>query len=162
MPGRSGRRASQVRPATAGPESTGLSALTAEASSRQAVPVSAQVTGREGIGLVEAARLPPAEVLTRLGSSVDGLSADEARRRLAEYGPNAIRSHGVRPLSILWRQLRNPLLILLAAATITSLVVGERTDAIIILAIVVLSVGLGFFNEYRSERVVEALHSSIR
>ena len=63
---------------------------------------------------------------------------------------------------MLGRQLRNPLLILLAAATITSLIVGERTDAIIILAIVGLSVGLGFFNEYRSERVVEALHASIR
>ena len=39
---------------------------------------------------------------------------------------------------------------------------GEHTDAVIILAIVALSVGLGFFNEYRSERVVEALHASIR
>jgi P-type Mg2+ transporter len=49
----------------------------------------------------------------------------------------------------------------IAAPMIVSLIVGERTDAVIILAIVALSVGLGFFNEYRSERVVEALHASI-
>jgi Mg2+-importing ATPase len=117
---------------------------------------------REGIALIEAARLPPSDVVARLQSSDAGLGVAEAARRLQVYGPNAIRSHGVSPLSILWRQLRNPLLILLAAATITALIVGERTDALIILAIVALSVGLGFFNEYRSERVVEALHASIR
>jgi Mg2+-importing ATPase len=115
-----------------------------------------------GIGLIEAARMPPAEVLGRLGSIESGLSSQEATLRLERFGPNAIRTHGARPLAILGRQLRNPLLILLAGATLISLLVGERTDAIIILAIVGLSVGLGFFNEYRSERVVEALHASIR
>jgi P-type Mg2+ transporter len=114
-----------------------------------------------GIELIEAARLTPAEVVTRLASADSGLLAREAAARLRYFGPNAIRSHGAQPLAVLGRQLRNPLLILLAAATITSLIVGERTDAIIILAIVGLSVGLGFFNEYRSERVVEALHASI-
>jgi Mg2+-importing ATPase len=114
------------------------------------------------VGLVEAARLPAEEVVSRLKSATSGLAAQEAAVRLRLFGPNAIRSHGARPLAILGRQLRNPLLILLAAATITSLIVGQRTDAIIILAIVALSVGLGFFNEYRSERVVESLHASIR
>ncbi len=115
-----------------------------------------------GLGLIEAARLPASDVVARLQSSEAGLQVAEAARRLDVYGPNAIRSHGASAWSVLWRQLRNPLLILLAAATITSLIVGERTDALIILAIVALSVGLGFFNEYRSERVVEALHASIR
>ena len=114
-----------------------------------------------GVELIEAARLDPAEVVTRLASASSGLTAQEAANRLRYFGPNAIRSHGAQPLAVLGRQLRNPLLILLAAATIVSLIVGERTDAVIILAIVALSVGLGFFNEYRSERVVEALHASI-
>jgi P-type Mg2+ transporter len=114
-----------------------------------------------GVELIEAARLDPAEVVTRLASASSGLTAQEAANRLRHFGPNAIRSHGAQPLAVLGRQLRNPLLILLAAATITSLIVGQRTDAIIILSIVGLSVGLGFFNEYRSERVVEALHASI-
>jgi len=115
-----------------------------------------------GIDLMEAARSSPAEVVARLNSAESGLTAQEAASRLGVFGPNAIRSHGARPLAILARQLRNPLLILLAAATLVSLIVGERTNAIIILAIVALSVGLGFFNEYRSERVVEALHANIR
>jgi len=110
----------------------------------------------------EAAALPIQEVLSRLGSSAQGLTSAEASRRLIAFGHNAIRTHDVRTLAILARQLRNPLLILLAAATLVSFAVGERTDAILILAIVGLSVGLGFFNEYRSERVIEALHSSIR
>ncbi|MGZ4202330.1 MAG: magnesium-translocating P-type ATPase [Thermoleophilaceae bacterium] len=97
-----------------------------------------------------------------LGTSERGLSAEEARRRLAEVGENALLSHGARPLTVLLRQLRNPLLILLVAAALTSLFVGEGTDAVIILLIVVLSVGLGFFNEYRSELAVEALHSRLR
>ena len=115
-----------------------------------------------GLDLIAAARMTAVEVVGVLGSSEAGLASAEAKSRLARFGPNAIRSHGARPLSVLGRQVRNPLLILLAAATVISLVVGQRTDAIIILAIVGLSVGLGFFNEYRSERVVEALHASIR
>lgn len=115
-----------------------------------------------GIELLEAGRLPAAEVVARLRSADTGLAAAEAADRLRQFGHNAIRSHGAQPVAVLVRQLRNPLLILLAAATLVSLVVGQRTDAVIILAIVGLSVGLGFFNEYRSERVVEALHAGIR
>jgi len=112
--------------------------------------------------LVEAARAPAGDVLGRLEAQPGGLTAEEHDRRLAVYGPNAIRSHGATPLLILWRQLRNPLLFLLAGATVVAFLTGEHTDAVIILGIVALSVGLGFFNEYRSEKVVEALHNSIR
>ena len=118
--------------------------------------------GGPDLELIEAARLRPVEVIERLASSDVGLSEVEAVRRLGVYGPNAIRSHGVRALAILWSQLRNPLLMLLAATTLVALYTGEITDAVIILGIVALSVGLGFFNEYRSARVVEALHDSIR
>jgi Mg2+-importing ATPase len=130
--------------------------------SRVITPVADAQPSLAGVDLIGAARLNQAEMLAASGSSEAGLTEVEARLRLARFGPNAIRSHGARPLAVLVRQLRNPLLILLAGATIVSLIVGERTDAIIILAIVGLSVGLGFFNEYRSERVVEALHASIR
>ena len=59
-------------------------------------------------------------------------------------------------------QLRNPFLLLLLAAAVASAFFGERTDALIIFLIIGLSVGLGFVNEYRSERAVEALHSQLR
>ena len=112
--------------------------------------------------LAESATLPAGEVLARLESTAEGLSADRARERLALIGPNALRSHGARPLEVLVRQLRNPLLVLLVAASLTSFAVGEQTSALIILMIICLSVGLGFFNEYRSELAVEALHSQLR
>ena len=127
-------------------------------------PHAAGLSAQAGVdlSLIEAAGLGAQDVLARLAAAPDGLAAAEHDRRLAVYGPNAIRSHGATPLLILWRQLRNPLLLLLAAATVVSFLTGEHTDALIILGIVALSVGLGFFNEYRSEQVVEALHNSIR
>ena len=100
--------------------------------------------------------------LHRLGSSRAGLTNEDARRRLRDMGPNAVTQHGVQALAVLLRQLRNPLLILLGVATATAFAVGERTDALIILVIVSISVGLGFINEYRSERAVAELHGRIR
>lgn len=112
--------------------------------------------------LRSAATMGVGEVLASLESSSEGLSNEEAARRLEQAGPNALRSHGARALTIFFRQLRNPLLILLVTAAVVSAFVGETTDAIIILAIIGMSVGLGFFNEYRSARAVEQLHSQIR
>jgi Mg2+-importing ATPase len=114
------------------------------------------------LDLAAAAGLSPEEALARLDSQVEGLTEEEARRRLQVVGPNALRSHGARPLAVLLRQLRNPLLLLLLAAALVSVFVGEGTDAAIIFCISALSIGLGFFNEYRSERAVEALHSQLR
>ena len=112
--------------------------------------------------LDNAARLAPGDVLGALGTTANGLSSDEAHRRLVQYGPNALRSHGARSWAVLVRQVRNPLLLLLLAAAAVSGATGDPTDALIIAVIVGLSVGLGFFNEYRSEKAVEALHSQIR
>jgi Mg2+-importing ATPase len=125
-------------------------------------PGSASDTRWNTLDLKEAARLDAVAVLERLDSSNRGIPWEEAAGRLAEAGPNAIRSHGVRALSVAVRQLKNPLLPLLVVAATTSYFVGERANAVIILIMVALSVGLGFFNEYRSERAVEALHQTIR
>ena len=112
--------------------------------------------------LKDAATLEVSAVLEQVGSSRDGLSSQEAADRLRRSGPNALQSHGARPLAVLARQLRNPLLILLTGTAVVSGFVGETTDAIIIMVIIGMSVGLGFFNEYRSERAVEELHSQLR
>lgn len=70
-------------------------------------------------------------------------------------------SHRARPLTVLWHQLRSPLLGLLVVAAAASFVVGERSDAVIIGIIVAVSVGLGFVNEFRAEKAAEALHDQI-
>ncbi|MGA2286620.1 MAG: HAD-IC family P-type ATPase, partial [Dehalococcoidia bacterium] len=97
-----------------------------------------------------------------MGTSEAGLASAEANIRLGQVGPNAIRSHGANVLDVLFRQVKSPLLILLVVAAAVSLFVGERTDALIIFSIMALSVGLGFFNEFRAARAVEALHSRVR
>jgi P-type Mg2+ transporter len=94
-------------------------------------------------------------------SAADGLSDSEAGIRLDRYGLNAVSSHRARLFPVLWHQLRSPLLGLLLSAALASYFVGERSDAVIIGAIVFLSVGLGFVNEYRAEKAAEALHSQI-
>jgi len=120
-----------------------------------------QATADAAGGVAVAGARPDHRVLRGLGVSADGLSVDEARRRLVQLGPNTVSTHRARFLPVLWHQLRSPLLGLLVVAAIASYFVGERSDAVIIAIIVAVSVGLGFVNEYRAEKAAEALHSQI-
>ena len=95
-------------------------------------------------------------------TAATGLDDREAQTRLALAGRNALRQGTAAWPGILARQFNNPLLLLLGATAAASLGFGEHTDALIILAIVVLSVGLGFINEYRSERAIADLHAQVR
>jgi len=111
--------------------------------------------------LASASRQPVAGVLEQFATTETGLSATDAATRLREGGPNVLASHRVTAFGVLARQLRNPLLILLLTAAAVSAATGDTTDGGIIAAIVALSVGLGFINEYRSEVAVAALHANI-
>jgi P-type Mg2+ transporter len=113
------------------------------------------------IELVDAASQPVVQVFGVLGSTIAGLTSDECAQRLGTFGHNVLAEHRVTIAGVLMRQLRNPLLILLAGAAIVSGATGDPTDAIIIGLILALSVGLGFSNEYRSELAALALHSTI-
>jgi Mg2+-importing ATPase len=112
--------------------------------------------------LADAAGLGGDEVLSRLGSGPGGLSSAEAAERLRQFGPNALATHRVRPAAVLFRQLRNPVLVLLLGAALVSALTGGGTNALIITVIVALSVGLGFVNEYRAETAMAALRAQIR
>ncbi len=130
--------------------------------SEVASPASPASSQRSVLDLATAARHPVSAVLQELGSTQTGLTSEEAAGRLASVGRNVLASHKVTALGVLGRQLRNPLLILLLAAAAVSAATGDPTDGAIIAAIVGLSVGLGFVNEYRSELAVAALHAGIR
>jgi Mg2+-importing ATPase len=114
------------------------------------------------LDLADAAGLSPDEVLARLSSGPDGLSSDDVAERLRQFGPNALGTHRVRATAVLFRQIRNPILVLLLGAALVSGLTGGGTNAVIIAVIVALSVGLGFFNEYRAEVAMASLRAQIR
>jgi len=97
-------------------------------------------------------------VLAALNASRDGLSSAVAAQRLARSGPNEVaRDSRRRPVEIILAQFSNRLVILLMIAAAISLVLGERVEAAVILAIVVVNAGLGFIQEYRAERALRQL-----
>ena len=75
---------------------------------------------------------------------------------------NSLRTHRVSAWAVLRRQLNNAVLALLALTAVVSVFLGDRTQALIIGIILVVSVGLGFVNEYRAEQASAALHSRVR
>jgi Ca2+-transporting ATPase len=103
--------------------------------------------------------LDAAETLEALASDTrHGLSDDEVARRLAAYGPNELKKEErVSPGTIFLGQFKNILIIILLIATVLSAVVGEIFDAALIFAIVVFCALLGFFQEYRAGKAIEAL-----
>jgi len=118
------------------------------------------VTGAPAIR--ETATASVADSLGSLHSSPAGLTSDEARARAAKRGENAVLRAGGGPLRVFLSQLASPLVLLLAGTAVVSLVLGQSTDAIIILVIVGMSVGFGFFNEFRSLQLVADLDRRLR
>ena len=96
--------------------------------------------------------------LAELKSGAVGLSSAEALRRLEEYGPNELQAaRRVSPWSLLLDQFKNVLIIILLAATALSAFMGDTIEAIVIGVIVLFAVGLGFIQEFRAERAIDAL-----
>jgi Mg2+-importing ATPase len=98
------------------------------------------------------------DLSTSLGSSANGLSAARAAERLAVVGPNSVEdAQRLGSLALLWRQVGSPLVLILIFAAAVSLSLSQWVDAGIILAIVVGSSLLGFYQEYRASAAVEEL-----
>ena len=103
--------------------------------------------------------LEPDETAAALGTSLDaGLSEQDAARRLAEVGPNELEAaRAVHPWRLLLEQLRNVLILILLVAVGLSAALGHATEAIVITVIVLFAVLLGFVQEYKAERAIDAL-----
>ncbi|MGO4103691.1 magnesium-translocating P-type ATPase [Leifsonia sp. YAF41] len=117
----------------------------------------AQIQG----SIAAAARQPVEQVVHQLESGEGGLSQAVAAERLSTFGPNAVRTHKAKALSVLGRQLKSPILILLIITAGLSLFLGDVANSIVIGVILIASIGLGFVNEFRAERAAEALHSRV-
>ena len=102
------------------------------------------------------------EVLASLNSGQKGLDFEEASQRLAENGPNQLESPTKpSPLKIFLSKFKDYMVLVLIFAALISYVAGETTNAYVILGIVVLVAIIGFFQEYKAERAMEALRETL-
>ena len=98
------------------------------------------------------------DTLSALKSGRDGLAPAEARKRLGRYGANELaEKKGISPWSLFLQQFKSFLIIILLIAVALSAILGEVADAVIIGIIILFASGLGFVQEYRAERAMEAL-----
>ena len=98
------------------------------------------------------------DIFDQLQSQPVGLTQAEASNRLEQYGPNELQAaQQISPWRILLEQFKNVLILILLAATVISLFLGHGIESIVIAIIVLFAVVLGFLQEYRAERAIEAL-----
>jgi Ca2+-transporting ATPase len=92
-----------------------------------------------------------------------GLTTAEVLERRRQAGPNVLpRARTATAGSILLGQFKNPLVYIILGAALVSLVLGEASDFLVIMAVVVLDVALGFFQEYRAQRTYQALKGLLK
>jgi len=98
-------------------------------------------------------------VLKQLNVNINqGLSNNEVKLRLKKYGYNELKKEDkISPFTIFINQFKNTLIIILLVAIVLSALIGELIDAAIIMIIVIFCAILGFIQEYRAERAMEAL-----
>jgi len=98
------------------------------------------------------------EIAELLKSTPSGISNSIALKRLSEYGKNEIEDKRKKTiLQMVLHQLTDFLILVLIVVAIVSGILGDLTDTIIILAIIVINAAVGFIQEYRSEKAMEAL-----
>ena len=102
--------------------------------------------------------MSPEQVLALLETSADGLSTEEARRRAERFGPNQLQEVKKQsPILLFLSGFRSPLIYILLVAAILSFASSHYIDGFVILAVVMLNAVIGFLQEYKAERALEAL-----
>ncbi|RJQ21458.1 MAG: ATPase, partial [Nitrospiraceae bacterium] len=98
------------------------------------------------------------DVIDELRSSLQGISSGEAVNRLVEYGPNELKEkRGKTPVMMFLDQFKDFMILVLIAAAIIAGTIGEPSDTIAIVIIVMLNAVIGFVQEYRAEKAIAAL-----
>ena len=102
-------------------------------------------------------------MVRELNSDTNGLTADDVRERQAKWGPNLLKpKRRANTLLLLLRQFISPLVLILIAASVMSFFLGDRTNSLIILAIVLVSGLLGFWQEKGANDAVEKLLAIVK
>ena len=106
--------------------------------------------------------LPLSEISKLLKTNSSGLDSVIASERLIAYGKNSIEDKKKKTIfQMLLHQLTDFMIVVLIVVAIVSGILGEVIDALIILAIIILNATVGFFQEYRSEKIMEALKNMV-
>jgi len=107
--------------------------------------------------------IPPKELMQRLQTVAQGLTAEDAQQRLTIYGFNRLKpKKRTDSLTILFAQFKSPIILILILAAILSFALHDQTDAIIILTIVMLSGLLGFWQESGAVNAVAKLLAMVQ
>ena len=109
----------------------------------------------------DAASLSLDALQTHLDATLDGLSTDEAHKRLAHFGPNELAEKRANPLVKLLASFWGPIPWMIEIAAILSLVVRHWPDFGIILALLVVNALVGFWEEYQADTTIAALKSKL-
>jgi magnesium-transporting ATPase (P-type) len=105
---------------------------------------------------------PAAEVRARLKTGPGGLSSEEAARRRQSHGPNELPAPpGPRPIRRFLAQFNNPLIYFLLAAAVAAALIGHHVDAVVIVAVVVINAIVGFIQEGKAEKALNAIRKMI-
>ncbi|HLE74502.1 MAG TPA: magnesium-translocating P-type ATPase [Candidatus Bathyarchaeia archaeon] len=130
--------------------------ISEKAAERKSILVQPALSAEELLGL------PIDEILTRLETSLNGLSSQEAERRLEVYGRNELARKKKRAaiVEFLWH-FRSPLIIILLIAGVISVILREIVHVAIIFTIVLLSVILDFYQESKASRAAEMLKEKV-
>ena len=113
--------------------------------------------------LVKLCSCPVDEAFTDLATSLSGLGGGDADKRLSEYGPNELSK--LKKLNFwadMFERLRSPLVVQLLVIAAVSAIIGEYRSAIIVGAMILLSVGLSYILDKRSDKEVEALGKRVQ
>lgn len=102
------------------------------------------------------------DVLKQLQTDETGLTESEAKNRQQKYGLNVLQSNRINAFTLFLRQLTdNPLLLILAVCTFIAFLLGDRTSSFYIFGVIIVSIILGFWNEYSAEKTVQELMKKI-
>ncbi len=106
--------------------------------------------------------LTVSQTLSKLNTSKKGLTELEVKKRLKKFGPNELKNENkITPLKIFLYQFKNIMVLMLIVASLISFLINEFSDAIVIIIILIINSLLGFFQEYKAEKSMEALKSLV-
>lgn len=98
------------------------------------------------------------ETYKQLGTTQQGLSIIAAKEKLLQFGPNELQESKKKSIGIIFlTQFKDVMILILLAAAVISGIIGDLTDTVVILVIVLLNAIIGFFQEYRAEKAMQAL-----